>query len=233
MSFFERDYREIITKAVIGKGKKFTESTHTISPSHRPTSILGCWVINHIYNAKKKGDHVEVSGSYDINVWYSYNDNTKTEVVTERVTYCDYVKLSVKDDNCIHDDFEVIAKVVQQPNCLEATISGNGQKIVVEVEREFVVDVIGETKLCVKWTRMAAATIMTTNKICHPMIIQLLKRTSFHLLQAVMTMTISINSLSFSRGFFFLERPDKRSHQKEPRCLMDERFVKEGCSYML
>ncbi|MCA1023142.1 outer spore coat protein CotE [Halobacillus litoralis] len=150
MSFFERDYREIITKAVIGKGKKFTESTHTISPSHRPTSILGCWVINHIYNAKKKGDHVEVSGSYDINVWYSYNDNTKTEVVTERVTYCDYVKLSVKDDNCIHDDFEVIAKVVQQPNCLEATISGNGQKIVVEVEREFVVDVIGETKLCVK-----------------------------------------------------------------------------------
>ncbi|TGB04727.1 outer spore coat protein CotE [Halobacillus salinus] len=150
MSFFERDYREIITKAVIGKGKKFTESTHTISPSHRPTSILGCWVINHIYNAKKKGEHVEVSGSYDINVWYSYNDNTKTEVVTERVNYCDHVKLAVKDDNCIHDDVEVIAKVVQQPNCLEANISGNGQKIVVEVEREFIVDVIGETKLCVK-----------------------------------------------------------------------------------
>ncbi|GEN54067.1 MULTISPECIES: outer spore coat protein CotE [Halobacillus] len=150
MSFFERDYREIITKAVIGKGKKFTESTHTISPSHRPTSILGCWVINHIYNAKKKGDHVEVSGSYDVNVWYSYNDNTKTEVVTERVSYCDHVKLAVKDDNCVHDDFEVIAKVVQQPNCLEANISGNGQKICVEVEREFAVDVIGETKLCVK-----------------------------------------------------------------------------------
>ncbi|UOQ93292.1 outer spore coat protein CotE [Halobacillus shinanisalinarum] len=150
MSFFERDYREIITKAVCGKGKKFTEATNTISPSHRPTSILGCWVINHIYNAKKKGDHVEVTGSYDINVWYSYNDNTKTEVVTERVNYCDHVRLSVKDENCISDDLEVVAKAVQQPNCLECKIAAQGQKMVVEVEREFIVDVIGETKLCVK-----------------------------------------------------------------------------------
>ncbi|WP_173918769.1 outer spore coat protein CotE [Halobacillus sp. Marseille-Q1614] len=150
MSFFEREYREIITKAVCGKGKKFTEATHTISPSHRPTSILGCWVINHIYNAKKKGDCVEVSGSYDINVWYSYNDNTKTEVVTERVSYCDHVPLVIKDDNCINDDLEVVAKAVQQPNCLECKIAAQGQKIVVEVEREFQVDVIGETKLCVK-----------------------------------------------------------------------------------
>ncbi|WP_082234123.1 outer spore coat protein CotE [Halobacillus massiliensis] len=150
MSFFEREYREIITKAVCGKGKKFTEATHTISPSHRPTSILGCWVINHIYNAKKKGDCVEVAGSYDANVWYSYNDNTKTEVVTERVNYCDVVPLVIKDDNCINDDLEVVAKAVQHPNCLECKIAAQGQKIIVEVEREFHVDVIGETKLCVK-----------------------------------------------------------------------------------
>ncbi|MBM7552667.1 outer spore coat protein CotE [Thalassobacillus pellis] len=150
MSFFDQEYREIITKAVCGKGKKFTQSTHIISPSHRPSSILGCWVINHIYHAKKKGDHVEVTGSYDANVWYSYNDNTKTEVVTERVNYCDHVPLYIKDENCINDDLEVIARVSQQPNCLECNITSNGQKIAVEVEREFFVDVIGETKLCVK-----------------------------------------------------------------------------------
>ncbi|MFD1018267.1 outer spore coat protein CotE [Thalassobacillus hwangdonensis] len=150
MSFFDQEYREIITKAVCAKGKKFTQSTNIISPSHRPTSILGCWVINHIYNAKKKGDYVEVHGSYDVNCWYSFNDNTKTEVVTESVDYCDRVRLSVKDENCVHDDLEVIAKVVQQPNCLEANITSNGQKIKVEVEREFIVDVIGETKLCVR-----------------------------------------------------------------------------------
>lgn len=150
MSFFDQEYREIITKAVCGKGRKFTEETHTITPSHRPSSILGCWVINHIYNAKKKGDYVEVTGSYDINIWYSYNDNTKTEVVTERVTYCDAVPLGVKDNNCLNDDLEVLARVIQQPNCLECSIANQGHKVVVEVEREFIVEVVGETKICVR-----------------------------------------------------------------------------------
>ncbi len=143
------EYREIITKAVVGKGRKFTQSTHTISPSHRPTSILGCWIINHQYDAKKCDNTVEVNGRYDINVWYSYNDNTKTEVVTETVTYTDVIKLKYKDDNFLGDDFDVIAGVLQQPNCLEATISPNGNKVVVQVEREFLAEVVGETKVCV------------------------------------------------------------------------------------
>ncbi|WP_138414699.1 outer spore coat protein CotE [Aquibacillus sediminis] len=151
MSFLDQEYREIITKAVIGKGRKFTQDTNTITPSHRPSSILGCWVINHLYNAKKKGDDiVEVNGSYDVNIWYSYNDNTKTEVVTERVHYTDYIKLSVKDEQTLGDDVEVFAKVIQQPNCLECNISSHGHKIQVEVEREFLVEVIGETKVTVK-----------------------------------------------------------------------------------
>ncbi len=151
MSFLDKDYREIITKAVIGKGKKFTQATHSISPSHRPTSILGCWVINHLYNANKKSeDTIEVNGSYDINIWYSYNDNTKTEVVTERVTYCDYIPLGVLDENCISDDYDVICKVLQQPNCLECRIANQGNKILVDIEREFMVQVVGETKIYVK-----------------------------------------------------------------------------------
>lgn len=151
MSFLEKDYREIITKAVCGKGKKFTQATHSVSPSHKPTSILGCWVINHLYNAKKKSeDTVEVNGSYDINIWYSYNDNTKTEVVTERVTYTDYIPLSIKDDHILNDDFDVVCKVLQQPNCLECEIAKKGQKVNVEIEREFLVQVIGETKIYVK-----------------------------------------------------------------------------------
>ncbi|MBP1949203.1 outer spore coat protein CotE [Virgibacillus litoralis] len=151
MTFLDQEFREIITKAVCGKGRKFTQATHNISPSHRPSSILGCWVINHLYNAKKKSEEtVEINGSYDINIWYSYNDNTKTEVVTERVTYCDYIPLSVKDENCLSDDYDVIAKVIQQPNCLECQIANQGHKIVVEIEREFVVQIIGETKVKVR-----------------------------------------------------------------------------------
>ncbi|MRG85320.1 outer spore coat protein CotE [Salinibacillus xinjiangensis] len=150
MSLLGKEKRQIITKAVIGKGKRFTEASHTISPHHSPSSILGCWVINHHYKARKRGDFVEVSGSYDINVWYSFNDNTKTEVVTDKVTYSERIPLAIKDDNCITDDLEVIARATQQPNCLECKINDSGNKILVEVEKEFIVEVIGETKVVVK-----------------------------------------------------------------------------------
>ncbi|KKB71769.1 MULTISPECIES: outer spore coat protein CotE [Bacillus] len=150
------EYREIITKAVVAKGRKFTQSTHTISPSQKPTSILGGWIINHKYDAEKVGKTVEIEGTYDINVWYSYADNTKTEVVTERVSYVDVIKLRYRDKNYLDDEHEVIAKVLQQPNCLEVTISPNGNKVVVQAEREFLSEVVGETKVVVEvnseWT---------------------------------------------------------------------------------
>lgn len=150
------EYREIITKAVVAKGRKFTQSTHTISPSQKPTSILGGWIINHKYDAEKIGKTVEIEGTYDINVWYSYADNTKTEVVTECVSYVDVIKLRYRDKNYLDDEHEVIAKVLQQPNCLEVTISPNGNKVVVQAEREFLSEVVGETKVVVEvnsdWT---------------------------------------------------------------------------------
>ena len=138
--------REIITKAVVAKGRKNTKSNHTIRPNHAPSSILGAWIINHAYKAQKIGKTVEVTGHYDINCWYSCNDNTKTDVVVERVTYKDVIHLKYKDDNTISDK-EVIAKVLQQPNCVEAVLSPDGKKIIVTAERDILVELIGETKV--------------------------------------------------------------------------------------
>lgn len=142
------DYREIITKAVVAKGRKFTQSNHAIQPQHQPSSILGCWIINHKYEARKVGKTVEVCGSFDINVWYSHHDNSKTSVATEKVDYKDVIKLKYQDPDCL-DDKQVAARVIQQPNCVEAIISKKGNKILVSTEREFLVEVIGETKVCV------------------------------------------------------------------------------------
>lgn len=41
-------FKEIVTKAVIGKGKRTFTSTDTIIPNDIPTTVLGCWVINHL-----------------------------------------------------------------------------------------------------------------------------------------------------------------------------------------
>lgn len=41
-------YKEIVTKAIIGKGKKFFKNSYTIETGSQPTTVLGCWVINHL-----------------------------------------------------------------------------------------------------------------------------------------------------------------------------------------
>lgn len=137
--------REIITKAVCGKGRKFSQETHIITPSNTPSSILGCWVINHSYLGKKVGDMIEIIGSYDINLWYSYANNTKTDVAKENVTYVDQVSLSYLDSQLRGSEFDITTTVVQTPNAVEAKVSGN--KCSVHVEREFYCEVVGETKV--------------------------------------------------------------------------------------
>ena len=42
------NFKEIVTKAVIGKGKKTFSSTMEQIIENNPTTILGCWVINHV-----------------------------------------------------------------------------------------------------------------------------------------------------------------------------------------
>lgn len=151
MSYTEKDIqcREIITKAVCGKGRKFSQATHTVTPSHSPTSILGCWIINHTFQAEKVGESVEISGTYDINVWYSYNNNTKTEVATETVSYVDHIPLTMIDKHMLDSGSQVHATASQQPTASEATISNSGNSVIIQVEREFAVEIIGETKVCV------------------------------------------------------------------------------------
>ena len=142
-------FREIITKAVVASGRKSTKSNHSITPQFQPSSILGCWIINHKYEARKVGRTVEIIGSFDVNVWYSHHDNSKTSVATEKVDYKDVIKLKYRDPDCL-DDRQISARVIQQPNCIEAVITKKGNKILVSTEREIAVDVIGETKVCVE-----------------------------------------------------------------------------------
>lgn len=141
--------REIITKAVCGKGRKYSTITHTVTPPHHPTSILGAWIINHQYEAVRSGDGIEVIGSYDINIWYSYNKNTQTDVAKETISYVELVPLSYVDPRHRSSTEEVSAEATQEPNCVEANVSANGSSVLIRVEREFAVEMVAETKVYV------------------------------------------------------------------------------------
>lgn len=145
----ELNYREIMANAVCGRGSKYSQTTYTIRPANRPSTIGGCWVMNHTYDADLVGDYVEVHGRFDINVWYSYNGNSETAVAKDTVSYVEQIALRDLDTECSRDSRQVDIRVLQSPNCLDATVTGNGSEILVRVEKELGIEVIGQTKLCV------------------------------------------------------------------------------------
>ena len=80
-------YREIVTKTVLGKAKKDFINHYSLTPEEKPTTILGCWVINHKFEGFKENNKVRIKGSSDVNIWYSYDNDTKTLVSKQTITY--------------------------------------------------------------------------------------------------------------------------------------------------
>ena len=140
-------YKEIVTKAVIGKGKKKYQEKYQVEVEQKPTTILGCWIINHEFEALLSGKKVDVNGNFEIDVWYSYDNNTKTDIARTDANYCETIKVRELICDNVSDHCDVIARVIQQPTCTNACITDEG--IEVEIVFELLVEVIGETKMMV------------------------------------------------------------------------------------
>ena len=136
-------YKEIVTKAVIGKGKKKYHNTYQISTEQTPTTILGCWIINHNFSAHESDGKILINGSFDANIWYSYDNDTKTTVVSKKITYTEEEKLTVENKNIVNKD--IIVRSLKQPTCISAKEEGNS--INIEIEKEVGLEIIGDTKV--------------------------------------------------------------------------------------
>ena len=101
-------YKEIVTKAIIGKGKKDFKDVYTIIPDVNPSTVLGCWVINHNFKGYPSNGKIVIDGSFDVNIWYSYDNDTKTNVINKTITYSDTTSVKQKE---ITDSTEVIVEV--------------------------------------------------------------------------------------------------------------------------
>ena len=135
------NYKEIVTKAVVSKGKKLFTTNHSVEVNN-PSTILGCWVINHNFNGTKSNNNIVINGSYDVNIWYSYDNDTKTDVVKETNTYKEVVHMRNVDDI---DGEEIIVRSLKQPNPLKVEISGNS--INYSIEKELGSELVGDVKV--------------------------------------------------------------------------------------
>ena len=137
-------YKEIVTKAIIGKGKKYYKNSYTIETENIPTTVLGCWVINHKFKGSEVSGKIVIDGSFDVNIWYSYSKDTKTTVITKKISYSETVMVKQKEDtdSTVKD---IIVRSLKQPNCINA--KANGKSIVIEIEKELGIEIVGDTKI--------------------------------------------------------------------------------------
>jgi spore coat protein E len=142
---FMSEIREIVTKAIVEKGKKQIRFTSTVSALNNVESILGCFVLNHSFSANRIKGAVEVSGKFELNCWYSHSSNTKTDVVKQVITYDKIVKTKKTIKSYIEDNNDVIVKMIQQPITADVRIVSD--HIEVEIMFEVECEVIGETKI--------------------------------------------------------------------------------------
>lgn len=138
-------YKEIVTKAIIGKGKKYFKDTYNLDTEQEPTTILGCWVINHKFKGYKNNDKIGVNGSYDVNIWYSYDNDSKTTVVSKKIEYSELFNVKIRENTELNDDTDIIIRPLKQPTC--SSVHSEGKKIIFDIEKELGVEIVGDTKV--------------------------------------------------------------------------------------
>lgn len=134
--------KEIVTKAVIGKSKKKNTEDIKIITEIKIDKVLGCWIINHSFKGEKNESGYLVRGSYDLNLWYSYDNNTKTSVLVKTINYEEKFEMKLKNPN---EATDVTVKALTAPNVSKADINEN--VVTLSVEKELGIEVIGETKV--------------------------------------------------------------------------------------
>ena len=135
-------FKEIVTKAVVGKGRKKFSNTYNLELDN-PSTIFGCWVINHNFKGVKEKDSVKVDGSFDVNIWYSKEDNTKTLVAEETIEYSEIIPITTLDDYDGQD--EIIVRMIKQPTCVDATVEDG--KVIYKIEMTIATELVGDTKI--------------------------------------------------------------------------------------
>ena len=99
--------------------------------------------ITHNFQGKESNDKISITGSFDANVWYSYDNDTKTTVATKTINYTEEESLTIEQKEIVNKD--IIIRSLKQPTCISAKEEGN--IINLEIEKELGIEIIGDTKV--------------------------------------------------------------------------------------
>ena len=109
-------------------------------------NFLSPTVITHKFKGYKTGEKIGVDGSFDVNIWYSYDNDSKTTVANQKFDYNDLFNVKIRENADLTGDTDIIVRTLKQPTCKEVNII-NGNTITFDVEKELGVEIVGETKV--------------------------------------------------------------------------------------
>ena len=147
-----KDFKLVVKEKNVTTGGTYTgvltnyldfKDVYTVTTEIEPTTVLGCWVINHNFKGYPSGGKIIIDGSFDVNIWYSFDNDTKTNVISKTITYSDTTSVKSKE-NELTGDTEVIVRSLKQPTCSKVEIK-NGD-IEFTIEKELGIEIIGDTK---------------------------------------------------------------------------------------
>jgi len=146
--------REIITKAVCGKGiYKYERCIDLEIPvKHKSVQVLGNFVSNSsideavILDKPFQGKTVQAKGHYDVHVWYAYDQETCAAKTT--VTFIEFIPVENFGREIIASE-QAAAKITEKPRCRKAYVKNLGDKAVirVEIEQQLAAEITGLTKI--------------------------------------------------------------------------------------
>jgi spore coat protein E len=140
--------RDICVRATCAKGQKKFKQTFTLQAANLPDQVLGYRITNHSYVASPERNTVEITGQYDLHVWYSYDKGNQTCVEKKTVCYTEHLPVVDLEGVRLGMDEAVKCCLVKEPRIQDAQIRRSNIEVGVTVE--FYAEIIGETRLWVR-----------------------------------------------------------------------------------
>jgi len=101
--------------------------------------------MTHRFEGNKEQNKIRVKGTSDVNIWYSYDNNTKTIVSKQTITYDELLNVNKKRESNIGNNVEVIVESLKDPTCTKVEIKDG--KIEYDIEKELGIEIVGDAKV--------------------------------------------------------------------------------------
>jgi spore coat protein E len=141
------EFREIFVKTVCGEGDENVTESRSFHPNHNPTKVLGTAITENEFKAEYVDGAVVIKGTYEMNIWYAYNEGRDTALLAVPVEYED--KVPLRRNEATGDAVsEVRVWNTYGPKVTDSEVCGSD--IVITCSRTWHAEIVGEAALCVK-----------------------------------------------------------------------------------